>query len=103
LEKLITELKVSISITSNTAFVDAKYIHKTIQEAEMDSLFSFMLFSDELGVGKPHEEVFKTIKLSALKLKPDLEYNQIMHVGDDYDFDFRPARTFGLNAYLFKL
>jgi putative hydrolase of the HAD superfamily len=59
--------------------------------------FDPIIVSCEVGTAKPHPEIFR-IAAAALDLSPA----QILHVGDDPNFDWTGARQAGFNALLIR-
>lgn len=56
--------------------------------------FSYIFISSELGVDKPDPEIFhRAIRM--LHLKPD----EVLHVGDDPERDWKAAATAGLSVF----
>lgn len=85
----------TLSIGSNTNFIPGK----VIREAVLDrlDLFDFFIFSDEIGVAKPNTEFFLRVNKATFKLRA-IVGQSVLHIGDSKDFDYKPAKAFGLQA-----
>ena len=73
----------TMSILSNTTFIPGQAISKWL---EMDGLqFDFEFYSDEMGLGKPDQRVFRRLREKAV----DLCGNSVstIHIGDDANHD----------------
>jgi putative hydrolase of the HAD superfamily len=91
------------SITSNTAFIRGKVIKQFLENEGLSDLFSFFLFSDEVGVGKPQPEIFDALYEKSSSFGTQLKLSQVLHIGDDQICDLEGAQKFGLHAILYKL
>lgn len=95
--KQIENNKVSLSITSNTAFIPGFVIKKFLQNEGLLSQLSFCVFSDEVQVAKPDKKIFEIV-LSQLdsKIIPSFD---VIHIGDNYHTDYLGAKNFGISAF----
>ena len=95
--KQIENNRVSLSITSNTAFIPGFVIKKSLQNEGLLSQFSFCVFSDEVQVAKPDKKIFDIV-LSQLdsKIDPLLD---VIHIGDNYHADYLGAKNSGWAAF----
>ncbi len=89
------------SILSNTAFIHGDSIRKVLKKLELDSYFSFMIFSDEVGISKPNFEIFEYLYKNTQQLKT-ITKSQIIHIGDNPVADYQGAKSFGIAAELVK-
>lgn len=64
-----------------------------IRRFELEQYFDFILVEGEFGVGKPDKRVFKH-GLEQFGISPA----QVWMVGDDLEFDMRPAQELGMNT-----
>lgn len=94
---------ITFSITSNTAFVEGKYVREVIYGCGQIPPFSFMLFSDEILSGKPSGIIFSKLYECVLKLQHQVGKDKILHVGDDDFFDCHAADTFGFKYFKVQL
>lgn len=87
----------SISITSNTAFIPGFIIEKYLKEIEIHSSFSFCIFSDDVHVAKPNSKIFQLVldKLAEQNIKAV----EVLHVGDNYNTDYLGAKDSGLSPF----
>jgi REG-2-like HAD superfamily hydrolase len=66
----------------------------TLERLELLPLFDLVVISHEVGFEKPHDAMFAT----ALRLcgaSPE----HVLHVGDSFEADIRPARELGLRTF----
>lgn len=90
--------KVTLSITSNTAFIPGFIIEKFLNQIDLRDKFSFCVFSDEEQVAKPNKQIFDIV-LGHLneKIKSAID---VLHIGDNYQADYLGAKNSGLSAFL---
>ncbi len=68
-----------------------------LQQLGLSHYFSHVFISSELGVDKPDPEIFRrALKLAAL------QPNDVLHVGDDPERDWKAARAAGLTVFELK-
>lgn len=97
----IQESGKTASILSNTAFIHGESIRKVLKKLELDRYFSFMIFSDEVGISKPNFEIFEYLYKNTQQLKT-ITKSQIIHIGDNPFADYQGAKSFGIAAELVK-
>lgn len=83
-----------LSIGSNTSFISGSVLRDIVRHYKLDKLFSFMLFSDEVGITKPNPGFFHMI----LEGSGCRNVNQVVHIGDSVEFDIQGANNFGMRA-----
>lgn len=76
LEELVKKGK-TLNILSNTGFIKGNTIRIILDELGIYGLFSYFLFSDELGLSKPNSKIFEKIEIIYI-IK-----SSICHVGDN--------------------
>ncbi len=89
---------ISISILSNTAYIPGCEIRKILDRDGLFNSLSFLLFSDELGFGKPNNIVFEKLISETRSIHGNIPISEILHVGDDMCFDVNPAIKIGIQA-----
>ncbi|WP_027382271.1 HAD family hydrolase [Epilithonimonas caeni] len=99
--KKIKEKEKTASILSNTAFIHGDSLRKVLRQLELEQYFSFMIFSDEIGMSKPNIKIFEYLYKKTQELRP-LHRSQIIHVGDSKIADQNGALSYGMNAKLVK-
>ncbi|MEG0529114.1 MAG: HAD family hydrolase [Bacilli bacterium] len=100
LEK-ITDLGKTANILSNTAFIHGNSLREVLKSLNLEQYFTFMIFSDEVGVSKPNIKIFEYLYENTQKIK-QLEKSKIIHVGDNIKADYEGALKFGFDAKLVK-
>ena len=101
LHQLFEEIKnqgKTINILSNTGFIKGKTMRKFLMNENLDQYIDFHIYSDETNCSKPNPKIFQEVK-NRLK-NPDLNLNQILHIGDNPVADYDGAKKFGFNAHL---
>lgn len=87
----------SLSITSNTAFIPGFIIEKFLNQTGILKNFSFCVFSDDVQIAKPNKRIFELI-LNKLDTKT-ITAIEILHIGDNYKADYLGAKHSGLSAF----
>lgn len=90
------------SITSNTAFISGNVIRQFLTDAKLLDKFSFCLFSNEVGYGKPSSNMYELLYRKANAINPLLNKSQIIHIGDNELADYKGALKSGLKSFHFK-
>lgn len=88
---------ISISITSNTAFIPGQVIETFLKENNLLNTFSVCIFSDLESVAKPNFEIFNSL-LSRITSN-GVEPKDVMHIGDNLITDYSGANKAGLSAF----
>ncbi|RCN36861.1 hypothetical protein ANCCAN_17251 [Ancylostoma caninum] len=68
-----------------------------LQRLHLYHLFDMVVASGEVGVEKPNSKIFEIV-LDHYHLS---EASQLLHIGDNFEKDYRGARDFGARALLF--
>ena len=83
----------NLNISSNTGFIEGKYLVGVMQQLKLFDYFEFSIFSDEINASKPsfafYQKVFD---------KMDVQKSEVLHIGDNYKADYLGAINFGFNA-----
>lgn len=86
----------TLAVNSNTGFVTADLMRSMLDSVGLYRHLDFALFSDEIGAAKPSPRVFTYLQeISGLRAE------EILHVGDNADTDYKGALTSGLSALLY--
>ncbi len=103
-DEVIPHLKangVSISVTSNTAFIPGKTIRKVLINAGKLEFFDFLLFSDEENCAKPEKKMFdKILSQKQNSVNEGIQSCDILHVGDSVIADYNGCIANGFNGIL---
>ena len=67
-----------MSILSNTGFTKGEAMKRHLTRLGIAHLFDFMIFSDEVGLSKPNDILFKMVIM-----KSSSDKREILHVGDN--------------------
>jgi putative hydrolase of the HAD superfamily len=82
-----------IGLISNTGITPGKIIERVFKKYEILPYFDVLIYSDEVGVYKPHPKIFE-VALKRLKTKPE----ETIHVGDILETDIKGAKAFGMKT-----
>jgi FMN phosphatase YigB (HAD superfamily) len=91
------------SITSNTAFISGDVIWQFLSDAKLLDNFSFTLFSNDVGFGKPSSKMYEHLYLKAKVIHPQLKKSEVLHIGDNEVADYKGALEFGLKSFQFNV
>lgn len=94
----IKSANISINILSNTGFIKGFTLKKLLTFYELEEYFDFQIYSDECGFSKPNKKIFDLIH----KKLPNVDKNEILHVGDNEIADYQGAMEYGFKAHLIK-
>ena len=86
-----------ICLLSNTGFIKGSTMKLALKKLGIYSLIDFSVFSNETGYAKPSPFIFRE-----LSLKTNLEPNEILHIGDNYDADYTGAKKVKFRALHFN-
>ncbi|MEJ2252093.1 MAG: HAD family hydrolase [Candidatus Lokiarchaeota archaeon] len=89
--------KYKIGLISNTGITPGKILNKALEKREILQIFDILSYSDEIGVYKPHKEIFKRT-LNNLKTKA----KRAVHIGDILETDIIGAKDYGMKAIWVK-
>lgn len=89
----LTATGARIVLTSNTLATSAQVHRQLVDDLGLAPYFDDMLFSGELGIAKPHPDVF-----AAIATRAHCAPQRICHVGDDRRTDIDGARNAGCLA-----
>lgn len=96
---LINEKGKTCSITSNTAFISGSVITEYLENCNLLHHFSFTIFSDEFGFGKPSSKIFDYLTIRAIECKSMVDQTNILHIGDNLESDYNGAIQSSLTAF----
>ena len=72
-----------------------KSLYEICDQLEISKYLSYIITSEEVGIGKPSPEIFK----AALKVS-ESKVNEVIHVGDSYDSDIAGSIALDIKAIL---
>lgn len=81
----------TLSILSNTCYIRGNTIDKMLEMKGLKNIFSFRLYSDDIGYSKPSKQSFMALDSRTKYLAQD-----IIHVGDDQVNDGNGATDYGI-------
>lgn len=80
----------TLSILSNTVYIKGEFISIVLHNILNENIFSFELYSDEVGFPKPSFKIYSLLKEMANNRK------RIIHIGDNYLCDIQGPLEFGI-------
>jgi len=105
--KVLYELKQkatdsTFSLLSNTAFIKGSTLRKVLKRIELYQYFDFQLYSDEIGMSKPNEKLFKLMVEAILERRglDNMDLKEILHIGDNPKADIWGAEKAGVSSLL---
>jgi putative hydrolase of the HAD superfamily len=98
----LSQDNITFSITSNTNFVGGYVLDQVIYDMLINVSPDqwFTLYSDDVGVSKPHRIIFETMFSTLNLARRDVQKSEVLHVGDMQETDIVGAEQFGINALL---
>lgn len=82
-----------LAIISNTGFINGLEMRVVLEKIGILKYFTYKLFSDELGICKPHADIFNLLSKQA-----GIKHKHIAHVGDNLVADVKGAQNVGMIA-----
>ncbi len=93
LKELSSQYK--LSIVSDAIFTPGRNLRILLKEAGMFPYFDYFVFSDEIGVSKPHPAVFEAVAQHF-----NVEFENIVHIGDRPHNDILGPQSVGARGVL---
>ncbi len=88
--------KYKLAVICNTGWHSANTVRNLLNDYDFPRFFSYLTFSDEAGVAKPHKQIFEQT-LEKLECRPE----EAVHIGDSEYSDIVGARKANMRAILF--
>ena len=89
----------TFNILSNTAFIRGNTLKIIMNHLNLSPFFDFQIYSDEIGISKPHKAIFQLMIDSVNTIhKKDISLQKIIHIGDNIKADIIGASNLGLSA-----
>ncbi len=86
-----------LALICDTGLASGRNIEWALERWGVRDLFQTFVFSDAVGVAKPHPKMFHTAS-EAL----GVPRNRLVHIGDREDTDIKGAKSFGMAAIRFE-
>lgn len=92
----------TISLLSNTAFIKGRTLREVLKRLEIHHLFDFQLYSDEVGMSKPNQELFQLMirTVTSSRNEGDINLKEIIHIGDNIKADIEGGSIAGISTLL---
>lgn len=95
----LKEENYTISLLSNTAFIKGSTLREVLKRLEIHHLFDFQLYSDEVGMSKPNQELFQ-LMIKTVTSSKDIHLKEIIHIGDNIKADIEGGSIAGISTLL---
>jgi putative hydrolase of the HAD superfamily len=89
--------KTKIGLISNTGRTPGTVLRSVLERMGVLTYFDVTLFSNEVGVLKPHPDIFRQASLTL-----SVPLSDMLHVGDDVTADIKGAQSAGMHTVLVK-
>ncbi|GAB3510795.1 HAD family hydrolase [Emticicia fontis] len=101
LDKIKQNQKSTISILSNTAFIEGKTLRKILPELNLSQYFDFQLYSDEEGLSKPNKAFFELMIQTTQEKRQErsIQLHEILHIGDNPIADINGGLAAGIQVF----
>ncbi len=86
----------TLGLLSNTGFINGVAQRVALATLGGLDLFAVALFSDEVGVAKPHHDIYELLLANS-----GVNRGEILHIGDNVRADYRGAESFGITPVLY--
>jgi putative hydrolase of the HAD superfamily len=92
----------TVSLLSNTAFIKGRTLREVLKRLEIHHLFDFQLYSDEVGMSKPNQELFQLMirTVASSRNEQDINLKEIIHIGDNIKADIEGGSIAGISTLL---
>ena len=92
--------KVSMNISSNTAYISGRVLNKVLKKNNILEYFSFKIYSDQINKSKPNPLFFSKVFNEAKKINSLIKTRKaILHVGDNLIADIEGSKLAGFNSF----
>lgn len=91
----------TLSILSNTGFIQGHTLRKVLSRLEVSKLLNFQIYSDEVGCSKPMATIFTLLTqgVSQIRVHDPVQFSEIVHIGDNLYAD-GGAKKVGLDTII---
>ncbi len=79
-----------LNLSSNTGFIEGRFLRTCLEELNLADYFDFAVFSDEVNASKPSARFFELV----WKGTGEVKKKEVLHIGDNYLADYLGARNF---------
>ncbi|MCD4650307.1 MAG: YjjG family noncanonical pyrimidine nucleotidase [Candidatus Cloacimonetes bacterium] len=83
-----------VAVTNGMAEIQ----HRRLEKSGLRKYFKTIIISDEVGVAKPHPEIFRF----AMQVGEESDKSRVLMIGDNPIADIKGATDFGLDTCLYK-
>jgi len=97
--QILKEKNKTVSLLSNTGFIEGKTINKLLKKLDLKKYFDFEIYSDEQNLSKPNKELFEIVFKKTCEIyNIPLKTKDIMHIGDNPIADIHGAQNYGMST-----
>ena len=96
----LKEKNKTVSLLSNTGFIEGKTINKILKNLDLKKYFDFEIYSDEQNISKPNQMLFEIVFKKTCEIhESSLKTKDIMHIGDNPIADIQGAKNYGMSTF----
>ena len=98
--QILKEKNKTVSLLSNTGFIEGKTIDKILKKLALKKYFDFEIYSDQQNLSKPNQRLFEIVFKKTCEIHNNsLETKDIMHIGDNIIADIQGAQNYGMSTF----
>ncbi len=98
--QILKEKNKTVSLLSNTGFIEGKTINKILKKLDLIKYFDFEIYSDEQNLSKPNQMLFEIVFKKTCEIhESSLKTKDIMHIGDNLIADIQGAQNYGMSTF----
>lgn len=98
--QILKEKNKTVSLLSNTGFIEGKTINKILKKIDLKKYFDFEIYSDQQNLSKPNQRLFEIVFKKTCGIHNNsLETKDIMHIGDNPIADIQGAQNYGMSTF----
>lgn len=96
-EKLYRGRKLTLGVITNSPL---RTVDTVLPMLQLNHHFDIFVSSSDIGHMKPSKEIFEYAFEKSKLIYPNIQRNEIVHIGDDYEADYKGALDAGFQAFL---
>tara|TARA_B110001452_G_scaffold156989_1_gene130638 strand:- start:6205 stop:6909 length:705 start_codon:yes stop_codon:yes gene_type:complete len=99
--QILKEKNKTVSLLSNTGFIEGKTINKILKKLDLVKYFDFEIYSDQQNLSKPNKKLFEIVFRKTNRIyNNSIKTKDIMHIGDNPIADIQGAQNCGMSTFL---
>ena len=98
--QILKEKNKTVSLLSNTGFIEGKTIEKILKKLDLKKYFDFEIYSDQQNLSKPNQMLFEILFKKTCEIHNNsMKTKDIMHIGDNPIADIQGAENYGMSTF----